>query len=274
MRISCRFDGENGTEPRQVPEPPPVVDPGLSGFLTGYQQALEDGTARQVGEGTVDGRPVVWLEMHLPVPRPPGADRTPDPIEQRVAVDRETHRPVLVRSLDGQASYRVLRIETVATEDANFAEPEQAPAESLPTGGSVVSETEIGLDDAQTVLGTQAFWAGERVHGLPLTKVTHDVLSTHYARGSGVDPSRTEGLTLEYGSGERSVTINEATEPAVAYRWPSWDTLWPVPPAGTARVGPFGWAFLVRDGVYVSIMSPLGEEAALDAARALEPIPG
>jgi hypothetical protein len=82
-RVSCRLDGENGTVPHKVPEPAPVIDPGLSGFLNGYREALENGTAQRVGEGTVRGRPVFWLEMHLPVPRPPGADRTPDPIEQR-----------------------------------------------------------------------------------------------------------------------------------------------------------------------------------------------
>src|SRR5439155_78086 len=83
-----------GTVPHNVPEPAPVIDPGLSGFLNGYQDALANGTARRVGEGTIDGRPVIWLEMHLALPRPPGADQTPDPIEQRGAIDSESYRPI------------------------------------------------------------------------------------------------------------------------------------------------------------------------------------
>ncbi len=271
-RVSCRFDGENGTTPRHVPEPPPIVDPGLAGFLTGYRQALDDGTARQVSEGTVDGRGVIWLEMHLAVPRPPGADRTPDPIEQRVAVDKESYRPLLVEPLRGGPSYRVVEIETVSRDEADFTEPVRVPPEDLVSSGSVVSSTEIGIDEARALLGRPALWAGPSVHGLALTRIEHDVLQIGYARSSGLEPRRLAGLSLEYGTGNESVTIEEAAEPAFAYGWISREPLWPMPPEGKARIGPFG-VYVVKDGVYVKIRSLLGVGATLAAARALEPIP-
>jgi hypothetical protein len=272
-RVSCRLDGNNGIVPRHVPEPPPIVDPALSGFLTGYRQALEDGTARIVGEDTLRGRPVVWLEMRLLPPRPPGADRDLDPIEQRVALDRESYRPLRVESLDGHTAYDIAEIETVTAEDADFSEPKPAAPRSLVSGGNVVSSTDIGLDEARSLLGVRAFWAGQTVHGLGLTKTTHDVLRTTYARSTGLEPRTTDGLTLEYGSGEQSVTIQQSVGSEVTYRWASRDTLWAPPPEGKLRVGPFDWGYLVRDGLHVTIMSPLGEEAVLATARALEPIP-
>jgi hypothetical protein len=51
-----------------------------------------------------------------------------------------------------------------------------------------------------------------------------------------------------------------------------------VPPVGFVRIesisGPFGQGSLRREGVYLMIMSSLGEDAVLAAARALQPIPG
>src|SRR5205823_957224 len=53
-RVSCNFNGDNGTTPRDVPETPPVLEPALATFLSGYRQALESGHAHIVGEGTID----------------------------------------------------------------------------------------------------------------------------------------------------------------------------------------------------------------------------
>ena len=60
-RVSCNASGDNGTIPRRIPEPRPSLDPALAGFVTGYREALADGTARRDGTGTVDGRAVEWL---------------------------------------------------------------------------------------------------------------------------------------------------------------------------------------------------------------------
>lgn len=272
-RVSCRMDGNNGTTPHNVPEPPPVIDPGLSGFLNGYQGALADGTAQRVGEGTIDGHHVIWLEMHLALPRPPGADRTPDPIEQKVAIDSETYRPIVVRRLRGGGSYHVVEIGTVSREAADFSKPTPVSEENQISGGSLVSSTEIGLDAARSVLGRPGLWAGQSIAGLQLTKIAHDTLRIHYARSSGLAPRETDGLTLEYGSGSDTLKLDETTEPSFVFGW-SRGPNYPAPPEGSVRIGPFDWGYVQRDGVYVVLRGTLGEDAVLAAARALEPIPG
>ena len=273
-RVSCRLDGENGTVPRSVPEPAPIVDPGLSGFLNGYQDALEDGTAQRVGEGTIDGRHVIWLEMHLELPRPPGADQTPDPIEQRVAIDSETYRPIVVRPLHGGTSYDVVEIESVSREASDFSEPTPVPPESRVSSGKVVSSTEVGLEAARSLLGQPGLWAGRSVAGLDLTRIRHDVLRVGYARSTGLEPRNMDGLALEYGTGSQTLELQESIGPSFAYGWPTPNVNYPVPPEGSVRIGPLDWGWIVHDGVYVKITSTLGEDSVLAAARALGEIPG
>lgn len=75
--VSCKFSGDNGTTPRHIPETPPSVDPALLGFVDGYRQALASGSARRIGEGTVDGQHVIWLEFRLPTATGLRASRRP-----------------------------------------------------------------------------------------------------------------------------------------------------------------------------------------------------
>ena len=102
--VSCRFDGNNGTTPRKIPEAPPAVDPALAAFVGGYREQLASGRARKVGEGVVARTPVYWVELQPYVPPPiPGSEPPPretetQPIIERVAIDRDTYRPLLVRS--------------------------------------------------------------------------------------------------------------------------------------------------------------------------------
>jgi hypothetical protein len=285
LRISCKLSGENGTVPKNIPEPPPIIEPALGGFLTGYRDALESGTARRVGEGVVDGRPVYWLALTLTPPRPPGADRDLETIRERVAVDRETYRPLLVRPEHGPP-YEVVKIETVAADEGDFSEPERLQGRDLIAGGSVLGEDEISLDAARSLFTVPALWAGQRVAGLEFARATRIALSTRYARETGLPPKESFALALTYGHGDANyfgiydrrsggdaLTITEATEEPFALGWPSRGPLWSLPPAGFVRIGPFDWGFLRRDGLYVKITSSLGEDAVLAAARALEPIP-
>jgi hypothetical protein len=213
--------------------------------------------------------------MRLAQQRPPGADRTPDPIEQRVAIDRESYRPLLVRALHGRISYRVAEIGSVSRASADFSKPTpvSVPPRQQISSGSVVSSTEIGLDAARVVLDRPGLWAGQRIAGLQLTSVTHRVLRTAYARSTGLDPRDADGLSLEYGSGAEALRIDESTGPSFAYGWVR-GSRYPVPPEGSVRIGPLDLGWIVRNGVYVRIMSTLGEDSVLAAARALEEIPG
>jgi hypothetical protein len=129
------------------------------------------------------------------------------------------------------------------------------------------------LAAARHVLGRPTFWAGRSIGGLALTRVRHEILRTRYARGTGLPPRQSEGLSLEYGSGPGAILVEESTEPSFAYGWGVPNVFWPLPPEGSVRFGPFG-AYLVLDGVYVVIRSIANEGVLLAAARSLEPIPG
>ena len=83
-RVSCNPSGQNGTMPRRVPEPRPDLDPALAGFVTGYREALANGTATRDGAGVVAGRAVEWLRFAIPATGNQGAARV-----ERVAVDAE-----------------------------------------------------------------------------------------------------------------------------------------------------------------------------------------
>lgn len=64
------------------------AEPALAAFVTGYRQALADGTARPSGAGVVAGHRVVWLRF-------PAASR--DSFPQEVAVDGTSYRPLALR---------------------------------------------------------------------------------------------------------------------------------------------------------------------------------
>lgn len=285
-RVSCKLSVENGTVPRNIPEPPPVVDPALGGFVTGYRDALADGTARMVGEGELNGTPVYWLELRVPVPRPPEADQDVAPFEERVAIDRETYRPLLVRPLDGQSSYsyEVVTIETVTPAEADFSDPVPLAPERRVAGQTVVSAEELEPEQASSVLGRPAFWLGPEFAGLELRKIERQELRTRYDRRAGLEPTEGLGLELTYGdpAGDRRRTnflvAMQSTEPQMLYRWHTsrFAGRSPIPPAGVLSLI-YDVGLLHRDGVYVTIWTPLNqdvdEDTIIEAARSLEVIP-
>lgn len=277
--VSCNASGENGTTPRHVPEPPPTIDPALAGFVDGYRQALAGGAARRIGEGTVRGRHVFWLELRLPDP-----DTNPDDprvdFRERVAVDSDTYRPLLIIPVtDGVAArsgYDVLEIGAVARADADFSKPKLLRSQA-PTSISFRVTDTIGLSAASSVLGTRALWPGPEVAGLKLVAVQRQEVTTGYGRDSGIPPRVTPVVTLVYGGVERnhatrgSVEITESRVPYAVW-WP--DT---TPMAdGYLRLARMGWGELRAGGLYVRVTRvPSGvDRAIVDAARQLVPVPG
>lgn len=283
-RVSCNFSGENGTTPRHILEPPPTVDPALLGFVDGYRRALASGTARRIGEGTVHGKRVYWLELRLPDPDTNPADPRID-FRERVAVAADTYRPLVIRPLmDGVPGldYEVLEIGTVARADANFSEPKLIPPEERPSSASAHTTGELDFAGASELLGTRALWAGPELHGLKLTAIQRQEVTIGYGRDSGVSPRVTPVVTLIYGGVERthpttgSIEITESTVPA-AVRWLEPKPVPPVPP-GFLRVNRMGWGELRIGDVYVQIkrspFSPVDDGMLLAAARQLVPVPG
>ena len=54
-RVSCNANGDNGTTPRHIPEPLPALDPALSGFVSGYRDALANGSAQRDPGNDMEG---------------------------------------------------------------------------------------------------------------------------------------------------------------------------------------------------------------------------
>jgi hypothetical protein len=276
-RVSCRFDGDNGTTPRDVPEPPPSVDPALAGFLTQYRDALASGGARKTGEGVVDGTPVYWLSIPIDVPTDPTAPPGP-PIEERelVAVDRESYRPVLVKTLfnGSQASeYQVVEIGSVARDEANFSKPELRPARDRITSGEVESHAEIGPSEAGVPLGHPAFWLGREFGNLTLSSVERLKVTTGYARSTGLPPRLDDAIRFTYEDNQgHELRLAESLRPEFAFGWGFVTRALPEGPApGKLVRGGFA-DFMVRDGVFIAIYSLDADQSPIAVARALVPV--
>jgi hypothetical protein len=282
-RVSCNFNGDNGTKPRHVPEPPPTLDPALAGFVDGYREALATGAARRIGEGTIEERQVYWLEFRLPEPSadPSAPAEPPVDLREQVAVDSGTYTPIVVRPItNGVAGldYRVLEIGTVGRDEADFSKPRLLPPGERPTSTSVVRTGELELGEASRVLGADALWAGPEVAGLKLAAVQRQEVTSGYGRSSGVPPRVTPVVSLIYGDVRRghptsgSLEITESTAPLSVWAY----ALAPAP-AGFVSLNVFGWGQLRVGDVYVQITGGFpraaSEELTVAAARQLVPVP-
>lgn len=263
LRVSCNANGDNGTKPHKVPRPVPTVDPVLGAFLGGYRQALADGEATETGTGTLDGTPVVWLSFRY------GQET------ESVALDASTYRPLLVR---GASRYRIVSIETVDRSSADFERPTSTEAGRLATGGGVVDQTRLAVDPAAAVqVLPGALWLGSSFQSLPLSGIERDTLRTRYTEPHSVTETGV-GVELLYGAAASpgvpdrtrpNVQLWESNQPQLSYWWGFMRG--GVPPAGmfATRGGAIG--FLVRDGVYITVIAST-PQLALEAARALTPI--
>jgi hypothetical protein len=277
--VSCNVSGENGTKPRHAAERPPPIDPALAGFVDRYRQALASGAARKIGEGTLHGRRVFWLEFRLPDPDTNPRDPRID-FRERVAVDSDTYRPlVIIPVTDGVAArpgYDVLEIRTVARGDADFSRPKPLRSRAPSSISSRVTDT-IDLAQASEVLGARALWPGPAIGGLKLVAVQRQEVTTGYGHDSGIAPRVTPVVALIYGGVDRrhatpgSVEITESTVPSAVW-WP--DTK-PVPD-GYLRLARMGWGELRAGGLFVRVTRvPTGIDATIvAAARRLAPVPG
>jgi hypothetical protein len=264
--VSCNENMQNSTSPRSEPELPPTVDASLTAFARGYQNALESGEAQPLGEGSIDGQRVEWLEFR-------GADGS----SQRVALDRGTLRPLRVETSrpnqqGSVARYDIALIETVPSSKADFSlPPRRTPQQSI---GKIADEQSIDLARAADVLGQAPLWLGPQTNGLHLSRIEAQRLVTGYGPGADLPSSSTHGIELVYGniSGGPHIRLREATRCELAYAWPC---SMPAPREGYLRIDnlPGSGGALVRDGLYVRIVSSLGEKSIINAARALRPAP-
>jgi hypothetical protein len=265
-RVSCNANGKNGTTPRVIPRPKPSIDPALQGFLDGYQHALATGKAHRSGTGEIDGRPVVWLAFDLP-----GRG------SERVAVDSETLRPLLVRYEPGSHSYRIEQIRTESSEEANFSKPKVTDDGSQPAKGEVIRSKSLPLTPTRMDAALPgAVWAGNPLDGLPLTSARRDELRTSFADRT-LPPEPGVGLRLEYGSAAAGswVVLMESNRPQFGYQWGARVTTPLSRLNGKLYYYPTGAAigFTVVNGVYTTI-NAADHHLLIRAARSLRAASG
>jgi hypothetical protein len=273
-RVSCNAAGDNGTTPRTIERPKPVLDPGLAGFADGYRQALASGAAREAGSGIVDGRPVDWLVFQTTEG------------DERVALDEATHKPVLI---EGVHEYRmqITSIESREPLAGDFRKPTPDETPLQPSNGRASDEQKLPIDPAAIATAyAGAVWPGTTVRALPLVAATRQTLVTSYPDKR---PAETGvGLELVYGSlaangrvdrARPYVIVSEAPTPslAFAYKWgflrgaaPSTGELYLEPARGSDGLGV---GLMSLGSKAVAIEAP-NNDLVLAAARALRRIEG
>jgi hypothetical protein len=148
------------------------ADRELTALWQHYRDALDNGTARIIGQEVVDGVPVYWLMVRSQM-LPDVADGKDHEFAQQVAISRETFKPVAMRYTRDRKAFeggteRILRFETVSVDEADFTSPPEAAL-----SGEAYSEgrTPISLSQAAAVLGRAPYWLGQEYEGLPLAQV-------------------------------------------------------------------------------------------------------
>jgi hypothetical protein len=289
-RVSCNASGDNGTTPHQLAEPLPTLDPALGGFLSGYRDALANGTAQRDGSGSVDGRPVEWLRFEQ-TDQPPAGQPAQTTVE-RVAVDSQTLKPVLVDRIIGGKQVgetHISLIESVGADAADFSLPKQAPPQ--PTATSVTSQEDVTPPDAAAAVAGRLLWDGASVDGLPLSASTLQQIVTGYGRKSGLPNQHSQGIEIAYGGPTDSnpnadyVKVRESVQPQMLYGFAGPERQAPgegsmlvstsevmTTAPGSTQAVPTGktlwYGLLQQGGVFVSIEAT-SHTLLLDSARAL-----
>lgn len=284
-RVSCNASGDNGTTPRRLPEPRPVLDPALADFVGGYKDALASGSATRDGSGVVGGRTVEWLKFERQ-DSPPVGEPAQTTVE-RVAVDEQTLKPVLVETLvNGQPTGRsaISTIETLDPQAVDFSKPKPAPPGQSPVATSVTGEQVVSQAEAAAALNGRLLLGGGTLDGLPLGQLTLQQIVTGYGADSGVPYTHSQGVEAVYGgptdwnSPADYVVLKESLRPEMLYRFSG--SLAQPPAEGDMLVSkiessqpgiahPTIWlGQLAKNGVYVTVEAT-SKTLLVDAARSL-----
>jgi hypothetical protein len=240
----------------------PTLDPALTGFLSGYREALESGQAREAGRGTFDGKTVIWLTFDYRL------------FGERVGIDEHTYRPVVIEPLnpDGTPAkevWRVAAIDTRPYRPHDFESAHPFPANTSSRGGNFRM---IAPSRAAHLLGWTPLWLGASFRGLPLQHTQlQDLIHVQ-----PVSPT-THGVDLSYGRGANRIQLTEAQTVEGTFWLPGLG----IPKPGTAVVrrsvlsgpGPITrdcQALLHMKGIWVNIEGwNQASSRCMDAARAL-----
>lgn len=278
-----------------------AVDRFYAALTTDYRAALRNGSVELVGRGTFDGHRVDWLRVVPP------RDRRWYVLRElgEVGVDAHTFKPILFRGLSGKRYVytRILLAQAIAYHAADFEAhgPRQIPA--FP--GQLAPGYEFGSTGPSAPHSTavHAPWltAGTTVAGLELRAVTPFTIhkTKHRFSYGAPRPKAIHGLALVYGPASHGLAptlptpVNvygrprdplAATRSTVVYEVPQGNTSpWKLVPADSievqtgyttvgTKVVPTPWiGYLKKQGLYITITTPLGERAPLQIARSLHP---
>jgi len=257
---------------RTLPGYEPALDPALSEFARGYRAALAAGTVRLAGEDEVGGRRVQWLELER------------GRLRERVAVDRETYRPLLIEPFSAAGTpsgfrWRVVELESVVRANAILSRP--VPRPPAPSRGDVRASAPLSARQAAARLVWPALWLGRRFEGMTLVSIERQELSRGYSPPAPRQRGGGEGLRLLYRNGERFVEIQQApaAEPAYAFAGGRATFSWnPIPAEGFVELAALPgqerttWLGQLRvGGVHLSLWG-FSRSGVLGAARALRSI--
>jgi hypothetical protein len=216
LRVSCSASGNNGTTPRRIAESRPTGDPALSAFISGYRVALRSGAARNLGAGKVGATRVFWIVFTV---------KRSDPAQtERVAVARQTFRPVLFETTTNgkiSAKARVVTIGTIPFAPSLFTRP-ATQTRPTPSAGEVAKAKHVPLRIAEAALGGATRSLGQTFASLPLIDARIDDLTPGYGPLSGKPVTHAPGVQLIYGdagiaSNTPFLRISEALSPQMAY---------------------------------------------------------
>jgi hypothetical protein len=266
LREVTRF---GGVVQRDVFYPPHRVSSDLfktyAGLASGYRDALDRGEARVLGQGEVDGIPVHWIQTERYVVFDP--DGTRHVWQRVVAVSQETFEPVYVdEKADGefgpQTGARIRSVEWLPADEGDF----RAHGVNRPLGGFAIRDGRKAPDELAALLGRTPLWLGETFQGIPLE-------ASGSAGNARPEVSMFYGVRFSHERGEgapdlRRFVVLKQTPDLAAFPEYVAEFFRPGAVVVLERQG-----FVQKNGLYVVIAAPT-EELILEAARALEAMPG
>jgi hypothetical protein len=164
-----RLGGAVQTEESYRSKEPPAD---LAALGREYKSALESGTARVSGEGTIEGEPVAWVTIHSEL-LPDVEDGKNHEWAQQVAVSRRTFEPVALREtrdgLPGPGTLRrVLELKLSPAGSGNFSAP---GTRSLNGAIGRQGREPITLEQARKLLDRPLIWLGRTYGDYPLGRI-------------------------------------------------------------------------------------------------------
>jgi hypothetical protein len=172
----------------------PLLDPGLTAFVSRYREALKSGQAREAGRGTFDGRSVIWLRFAYRL------------FGERVGIDAGTYRPVVIEPLGARGKpvepiWRVTEIGTGPYRPADFSAHKPVAFLNISSRLQTIAPTRA----AQHV-GWAPVWLGRSFRALPLRYAQLQLLS----HDPPVPVRVTKGVYFAYGRGTDRIQLSEA----------------------------------------------------------------